>query len=90
MKKTRNKVIDMNIKEVLEYALKGIECEIEEKEQQIIKGKHYIEELKKGHEVATKLSIDALKEVINDNKHQIELLKEKQASFKWDLSMIEK
>ena len=79
----------MNIKEVLEYALKGIECEIEEKEQQIIKGKHYIEELKKGHEVATKLSIDALKDIINQNKQEIELLKEKQASFKWDLAMLE-
>lgn len=71
------------MKEILEFAIKGIRAEINEKEKTIMKGKQLIMKIERGEKVKTPLTISEIQAIIEKNKREIEELDRKRFDYEW-------
>lgn len=75
--------VNMEKKELLKWAIKGITTEIAELEKSVQKGEKYLEEYQKGKQMRTKKSPEEIKKIISEKKKQIELLDKKRFDLSW-------
>ena len=74
------------MKEILEFAIKGIRAEINEKEKTITQGRQFIMKIERGEKVTTKLTISEIQAIIEKNKREIEELDRKRFDYEWQLN----
>ena len=79
----------LNQKQILEYAIKGINGDIEKLDNQLRKGQKMIEQYYKGEPIKSKLSIYQIEETCKKLRTDIENLEKEKDSLKWALAEIE-
>ncbi|WP_033829035.1 hypothetical protein [Bacillus andreraoultii] len=77
----------MNEKEILEFAIKGIEAEIEKHEKQIRKGEQYLTDLRNGKSIKSPKSESEIVEIIRKNREEAEILSKKKFDLSWKLDV---
>lgn len=75
------------MKEILKFAIKGINTEIDEREKTIAKGKQLIRQIESGERAKTKMTISEIQEVIREKEKEIEELSKKKFEYKWELEV---
>lgn len=80
---------ESNIKEVLEFAIKGIVSEMQEKEKTIRQGEELIKKKQSGLDAKTELTVDEIQKVVNAKRQELETLDKKLFSYKWKLSTMD-
>ena len=78
---------EINFEELMEFACKGIEAEVREKEKTVLKGKRLIHQIELGEEVKTKKTISEIKKIVRDREREIEELWKKRDNYKWELAL---
>lgn len=76
-------------KQILEYAVKGINKDIEELDKAARKGGQMIDAYYKGETLKTKLSIYEIENIYREKKAEIEKLEQMKNELKWQLSELE-
>ena len=79
----------INFKELVDFACKGISAEIDKKEKTIRQGYELISQIESGEKVKTKMTAAQIREVIVNEKAEIEELCRKKFDYKWELAMRE-
>nr|BDD45030.1 hypothetical protein 18 [Bacillaceae bacterium] len=79
----------MNQKQIIEFAIKGIAAEIDEKEKQVRKGYKILDDIENGNIVYTKKSPYEIREIITKLKAEIEDLDKKKFDLTWELTINE-
>lgn len=70
---------------IIDYAIKGINADIEELEKDLKKSEKYIEQYYKGEKIKTKLTIYEIKEICKKKQTEIEELEKSKNESKWKL-----
>lgn len=76
-------------KQILEYAVKGINKDIEELDKAARKGGQMIDAYYKGETLKTKLPIYEIENIYREKKAEIEKLDQMKNELKWQLSELE-
>lgn len=76
-------------KQILEYAVKGINKDIEELDKAARKGGQMIDSYYKGETLKTKLPIYEIENIYREKKAEIEKLEQMKNELKWQLSELE-
>lgn len=79
----------MNQKQILEYAIKGINGDIEKLDTQLRKGQKMIEQYYKGEQIKSKLPIYEIENTCKKLRTEIENLEKQKDDLKWALTEIE-
>ena len=79
----------LNQKQILEYAIKGINKDIEELDKSARKGGQMIDAYYKGETLKTKLPIYEIENIYREKKAEIEKLDQMKNELKWQLSELE-
>lgn len=74
----------MEIKQITDWAIKGINKEIEDLEKSIKQGKQYLLQIERGEKVKTPKSAEEIKQIIEDKTAEIEKLEKLKFSLKWE------
>jgi hypothetical protein len=74
----------MEKKELINWAIKGINAEIEELDASIRKGNEYLLKLYRGEPVKTKKSVTEIREIIREKKDEMEKLERAKFELKWE------
>ena len=80
---------EINFKELMEFACKGIEVEIEKREKTVRKGRQLIAQIENGESVKTKMTVPEIKQVIRNKETEIEELNKKKNDYRWELALRE-
>ena len=82
-KLTKKEIIERNL---LEYAIKGLNKDIEDLDNKIRKGNRYIEARLKGEKIdKSPLSLEELRQKVEELKKEMERLENMKDEIKWDL-----
>lgn len=76
----------LNQKQVLEYAIKGINADIDELEKSINQGNKFLQQLENGEKPKTPKTAFEIKQVIQEKKSEIEKLAKLKDDMKWALT----
>nr|DAP16393.1 MAG TPA: hypothetical protein [Caudoviricetes sp.] len=79
----------LNQKQILEYAIKGINRDIEELDKAARQGGQMIDAYYKGEALKTKLSIYEIENIYKKKRAEIEKLEQMKNELKWQLSELE-
>nr|DAV45660.1 MAG TPA: hypothetical protein [Caudoviricetes sp.] len=79
----------LNQKQILQYAIKGINKDIEELDKAARKGGQMIDAYNKGETLKTKLPIYEIENIYRVKKAEIEKLEQVKNELKWQLSELE-
>lgn len=75
--------------QIIEYAIKGLEHEIEKHEKQIRKGYQFLEDIRKGKSVKTPKTEDEIIDIIQKHHAEIERLKNEIHELDWQRALEE-
>ena len=79
----------MREQEILNYAIKGINQEIEKHDKSLRQGQKFIEQYYKGEPIKTKLPIYEIENICKKKVEEIENLENKRNELKWILVELE-
>lgn len=73
-------------KKILEYAIAGLNAEIDQLEKSINQGKQYLKQIENGEKPKTDKSSYEINVIIRKKKEEIENLEKEKSEIKWMLS----
>lgn len=73
----------MEKKELIEWAIKGINAEIDALESSIVKGKKYLAQIERGEPVKTPKTEIEILQIIEEKAAEIERLEKEKFALKW-------
>lgn len=76
--------MEMERKELLSWAIRGLYAEIQEFERSIRVGEKYLNEYRNGKQPRTKKSPEEIEKIILEKKKQIETLDKKRFNLSWE------
>lgn len=79
----------MREQELIQWAIKGIDAEIERKEKDVNKGMQYLLQFEQGQKPNIPKSEYEVKEIIRNKRAEIEKLAKTKFDLKWQLSELE-
>ena len=79
----------MREQELIQWAIKGIDAEIEQKEKDVNKGMQYLLQFEQGKKPNTPKTEYEVKEIIRNKKAEIEELAKMKFNLKWQLTEVE-
>ncbi len=77
----------MTAKEILQYAVKGINAEIEQLEKDIKQGYKFIEQIDNGEKVKTPKSKYEILEIIAEKDEQMKKLEKEKFAISWQVEV---
>lgn len=75
----------LNEKQILEYALKGVNAEIAEIEKKVNQGKKFLQQYENGEKPKTPKTAYEIKEIVKQKKAEIEELNKKRFELTWKM-----
>lgn len=79
----------MKEQELIQWAIKGIDAEIEQKEKDVNKGMQYLLQFEQGKKPNIPKTEYEVKEIIRNKKAEIEELAKMKFDLKWQLTEVE-
>lgn len=79
----------MRKQELIQWAIKGIDAEIEQKEKDVNKGMQYLLQFEQGEKPNIPKTEYEVKEIIRNKKAEIEELAKMKFNLKWQLTEVE-
>lgn len=75
----------MKKEELIKFAVRGIDAEIDEREKIINQGNQYLLQILRGQKVKIQLDPQEIRKIIKTKEEEIEMLSRKKFSLKWEL-----